>query len=162
MRKVPLKNYFILGVILVISTLVVLYLNRLYLSTKSNDTVLSNFIKEIKSQEIDNYIVENPDFIIYLNDKTSKNSKFEKKFKKLLVKYDLQKDIVFIDSNLMSEKQYNDLITKYSLIKFNNNNNKSNCLIIIDNQKIVDIMTPDDGLFNIDDVKKFFKENGVY
>lgn len=161
MRKVPLKNYFILGVILVISTLVVLYLNRLYLSTKSNDTVLSNFIKEIKSQEIDNYIVENPDFIIYLNDKTSKNSKFEKKFKKLLVKYDLQKDIVFIDSNLMSEKQYNDLITKYSLIKFNNNN-KSNCLIIIDNQKIVDIMTPDDGLFNIDDVKKFFKENGVY
>ena len=82
MKRIPLKNYFILGIILVSSIFIVLYINKLYLSTKNNDNILNEFIKEIKTQEIDNYIIENPNFIIYLGYKNNDNKSFEKKFKK--------------------------------------------------------------------------------
>ena len=77
-----LKNYFILGIIIASSIFIVLYINKLYLSTKNNDNILNGFIKEIKTQEIDNYIIENPNFIIYLGYKNNDNKSFEKKFKK--------------------------------------------------------------------------------
>ena len=71
MKRIPLKNYFILGIILASSIFIVLYINKLYLSTKNNDNILNGFIKEIKTQEIDNYIIENPNFIIYLGYKNN-------------------------------------------------------------------------------------------
>lgn len=81
MKRIPLKNYFILGIILVSSIFIVLYINKLYLSTKNNDNILNGFIKEIKTQEIDNYIIENPNFIIYLGYKNNVISHLKKSLK---------------------------------------------------------------------------------
>ena len=114
MKRIPLKNYFILGIILASSIFIVLYINKLYLSTKNNDNILNGFIKEIKTQEIDNYIIENPNFIIYLGYKNNDNKSFEKKFKKLVTKYDLQKDIVFIDISQFNDETFNKFCKKYA------------------------------------------------
>ena len=93
MRKIPLKNYIILGIIIVVSVFAVLYFNQLYKNTKNSDTILYDFIKEVKPYELDNYIIENPNFIMYISSRISSNKTFEKKFKNFLMKYDLQKDI---------------------------------------------------------------------
>ena len=160
MRKIPLKNYIILGIIIVVSIFAVLYFNKLYKNTKNSDNVLYGFIKEVKPYELDNYIIENPSFIIYLSSRISSNRSFEKKFKNFLMKYDLQKDIVFIDIDDFDDQYFENFISKYSndsimLTKFNN-------IIIIDNQRIQDILFMNDEQFDIDLVKKLFKENGVY
>lgn len=158
MKKIPLKNYFILGIILVSSIFIVLYINKLYLSTKNNDNILNGFIKEIKTQEIDNYIIENPNFIIYLGYKNNDNKSFEKKFKKLVTKYDLQKDIVFIDISQFNDETFNKFCKKYAdkLLK------KDSSLIIVDNQKVIDVLDITKGNNDIELVKMFFKKNGVY
>lgn len=158
MKRIPLKNYFILGIILVSSIFIVLYINKLYLSTKNNDNILNGFIKEIKTQEIDNYIIENPNFIIYLGDKNNDNKSFEKKFKKLVTKYDLQKDIVFIDISQFNDETFNNFCKKYAdkLLK------KDSSLIIVDNQKVIDVLDITKGNNDIELVKMFFKKNGVY
>lgn len=158
MKKIPLKNYFILGIILASSIFIVLYINKLYLSTKNNDNILNGFIKEIKTQEIDNYIIENPNFIIYLGYKNNDNKSFEKKFKKLVTKYDLQKDIVFIDISQFNDETFNKFCKKYAdkLLK------KDSSLIIVDNQKVIDVLDITKGNNDIELVKMFFKKNGVY
>ena len=158
MKRIPLKNYFILGIILASSIFIVLYINKLYLSTKNNDNILNGFIKEIKTQEIDNYIIENPNFIIYLGYKNNDNKSFEKKFKKLVTKYDLQKDIVFIDISQFNDETFNNFCKKYAdkLLK------KDSSLIIVDNQKVIDALDITKGNNDIELVKMFFKKNGVY
>lgn len=158
MKRIPLKTYFILGIILVSSIFIVLYINKLYLSTKNNDNILNGFIKEIKTQEIDNYIIENPNFIIYLGYKNNDNKPFEKKFKKLVTKYDLQKDIVFIDISQFNDETFNKFCKKYAdkLLK------KDSSLIIVDNQKVIDVLDITKGNNDIELVKMFFKKNGVY
>ncbi len=158
MKKIPLKNYFILGIILASSIFIVLYINKLYLSTKNNDNILNGFIKEIKTQEIDNYIIENPNFIIYLGYKNNDNKSFEKKFKKLVTKYDLQKDIVFIDISQFNDETFNKFCKKYAdkLLE------KDSSLIIVDNQKVIDVLDITKGNNDIELVKMFFKKNGVY
>ena len=158
MKRIPLKNYFILGIILVASIFIVLYINKLYLSTKNNDNILNWFIKEIKTQEIDNYIIENPNFIIYLGYKNNDNKSFEKKFKKLVTKYDLQKDIVFIDISQFNDETFNKFCKKYAdkLLE------KDSSLIIVDNQKVIDVLDITKGNNDIELVKMFFKKNGVY
>lgn len=158
MKRIPLKNYFILGIILASSIFIVLYINKLYLSTKNNDNILNEFIKEIKTQEIDNYIIENPNFIIYLGYKNNDNKSFEKKFKKLVTKYDLQKDIVFIDISQFDDETFNKFCKKYAdkLLE------KDSSLIIVDNQKVIDVLDITKGNNDIELVKMFFKKNGVY
>lgn len=158
MKRIPLKNYFILGIILVSSIFIVLYINKLYLSTKNNDNILNGFIKEIKTQEIDNYIIENPNFIIYLGYKNNDNKSFEKKFKKLVTKYDLQKDIVFIDISQFNDETFNKFCKKYAdkLLE------KDSSLIIVDNQKVIDVLDITKGNNDMELVKMFFKKNGVY
>lgn len=158
MKRIPLKNYFILGIILASSIFIVLYINKLYLSAKNNDNILNGFIKEIKTQEIDNYIIENPNFIIYLGYKNNDNKSFEKKFKKLVTKYDLQKDIVFIDISQFNDETFNKFCKKYAdkLLK------KDSSLIIVDNQKVIDALDITKGNNDIELVKMFFKKNGVY
>lgn len=158
MKKIPLKNYFILGIILASSIFIVLYINKLYLSTKNNDNILNGFIKEIKTQEIDNYIIENPNFIIYLGYKNNDNKSFEKKFKKLVTKYDLQRDIVFIDINQFNDVAFNEFCNKYAGELLN----KDSSLIIIDNQKVIDVLDITKENSDIELVKMFFKKNGVY
>lgn len=158
MKKIPLKNYFILGIILASSIFIVLYINKLYLSTKNNDNILNGFIKEIKTQEIDNYIIENPNFIIYLGYKNNDNKSFEKKFKKLVTKYDLQRDIVFIDINQFNDEDFNDFCNKYAGKLLN----KDSSLIIIDNQKVIDVFDITKENSDIELVKMFLKKNGVY
>ena len=158
MKKIPLKNYFILGIILASSIFIVLYINKLYLSTKNNDNILNGFIKEIKIQEIDNYIIENPNFIIYLGYKNNDNKSFEKKFKKLVTKYDLQRDIVFIDINQFNDVAFNEFCNKYAGELLN----KDSSLIIIDNQKVIDVLDITKENSDIELVKMFFKKNGVY
>lgn len=162
MKKVPLKNYLILGLILVVSVIVVLYFNKLCINAKNkkNDNLLINFIREITPHELENYITENPNFVIYLDDENMQDNSFQKKFKKFLIKYDLQKEVVFININQFDEKEFNEFIKKYYDNDLNIEKRKS--LIIIDNQKIVDIMLADNEKFDINFVKEFFKENGVY
>ena len=158
MKRIPLKNYFILGIILASSIFIVLYINKLYLSTKNNDNILNGFIKEIKTQEIDNYIIENPNFIIYLGYKNNDNKSFEKKYKKLVTKYDLQRDIVFIDINQFNDVAFNEFCNKYAGELLN----KDSSLIIIDNQKVIDVLDITKENSDIELVKMFFKKNGVY
>lgn len=163
MRKVPLKNYFILTLILVLSIFIVFYLVKIYNSTmhNTNDKQILNKIKEITILELDNYIVENPNIVIYLMDSDYKSISFEKKLNQVIVEHDLQSQFVLINIA-------NNIYQEYDKTANVNFKNKSilkevpiNSLVIIENKKIKRFIKINDGLKK-SEISKFLKENEVY
>lgn len=161
MNKIPVKNYIILGTILIISVIAVLYINDWFKTAEKqldkNDSM--NFMKEIKTHELNNYITENPNFIIYIRSINNNNNKFEKKLKKFIIDSELQKEFIYIKLEEFNMEEYTEFINKYKINDIIINLNES--IIIIENQKIIDILYKNEE-FDIKQVKKFLKDNGVY
>ncbi len=162
MKKVPLKNYVILGIVLIFSVIIVFIINNWLSSMNEHEkekSIVAEIIHEIKTDDIDDYMLENPDFIIYMASRDNcTNISFEKKFKKFLIDNDLEKGTVFINLDDIDTKIYSQFIQKY----YGGPNTPvfTNSIIIVEKQKIRDILNSEK--FKIDGVKKFLKDNGVY
>lgn len=117
MKKIPLKNYVILGILLISSVIIVLIINNWLSSLNEQEkekSIVAEIIHEIKTDDIDDYMLENPDFIIYMASRDNcTNIKFEKKFKKFLIDNDLEKGTVFINLDEIDSKTYSQFIKKY-------------------------------------------------
>jgi len=112
-RRIPLKNYIILLAISLITILLVFYLRSWYNTSKQyyqNNSIMSEYLSELKSDEINSYIIDNPDVVIYYasaKDTTIKS--FEKEFKRLMEEYEINHSIIYIDS---SKEENNNIVSK--------------------------------------------------
>ena len=92
-KEIPFKNYIILAVILIFTILLVVYLfnwQSIYQKNKLQEPILDKYLMVINYNELDDYLVENKEAIVYvsvLNDE--KIRMFENKFKNLIIKNDL-------------------------------------------------------------------------
>ena len=124
-RNIPLKNYIILGVVLILSVIVVIYFymwNNAYEESKLNTTIMDKYLQVINYNELNNYLIENKDAVIYisvLEDQKIRN--FERKFKSIIVNNSLNSDILYLE--LTSELKNNN--TKKEIDKTYSINNKS-------------------------------------
>lgn len=94
----------ILLIIICISTLGILFgalkINEARNNEMLSKSVVSNYLHEIKYDSLMDHIVEEPNTIVYVSNSSDKESiKFEKKFKKVIKKYNLESEIVFININ---------------------------------------------------------------
>ena len=101
LRVIPSKNYFILGLIIVFSFLVLYYLYMWfdsYRETKLNIPILNRYLEVINYNELTDYLVENPDTIIYVSVlENSEIRNFEKKLKTAIKKNEIVKDVLYMD-----------------------------------------------------------------
>ena len=110
MREVPTKNYIILGVTAIGVVLVCILFSSMY--KKNDDGVYESIVKEVVSSEIkyedvDNYLQENPDVVFYVFDSSKKNNRdVEKDFKKLVLDNDIASYIVYIESTKELKEKY--------------------------------------------------------
>ena len=94
-KEISFKNYIILAVILIFTILLVVYLfnwQSIYQKNKLQEPILDKYLMVINYNELDDYLVENKEAIVYvsvLNDE--KIRLFENKFKNLIIKNDLNK-----------------------------------------------------------------------
>lgn len=143
------KKYFILVLIFLIVMLLVFYSFKWYKTTRYyNDSIISDVLPEIKKNEIENYLQENPNIFIYLTSIKNQNRKFEKQLKTYINQNNLSKNIVFINVdniNLKELKDYNiDIIPNLILI----NNSKLEKILYIEGEKL-----------DINDFKEFIESN---
>lgn len=117
-RKIPKKNYVILAVLFIFSIALVLYLCNLYQvydEHQKETPIIRDTLSEIASDELDHYILENPTTVIYMC--TAENMvcrNYEKDFKKLVEKENLQESIVYLNlSNLNQTEFVNNFNSKY-------------------------------------------------
>ena len=98
MRQVPRKNYLILGFTAIGVVLICFLFSNMY--KKKDGGIYPSIVKEvvsgeIKYEDIDNYLQENPDVVFYVYDSTRRNDKgVEKNFKSLILDNDISSYIV--------------------------------------------------------------------
>lgn len=123
MRKIHLKNYIILFIIVVLSGSAFIYFINLY-NLRSNyeksTHYTMSFLNEIHINDLENYLIENPDMIIYINEKNDLElENVETKLKNHIIEKDYINDIVYINSNNTNKKLLKKL-NKFSKTKLQN------------------------------------------
>lgn len=138
MRVVPFKNYVILGIIFILTLGLLFYFVNIYNLKEeylSSTNVRLAFLKEITESDLNDYVSENSEFILYISN--SENSEYvglENKLKKYR-KEDYMENVIYLNSKDISDNFINEL-NKYSDKKINNLPN----IIVFDENKIIDVM----------------------
>lgn len=117
-KDIPKKNYFILGIILIISCILVYYINAwysLYQYEKRGSSPITTYMEIINYNEVENYIEENSDAIIYISKSNNlKIRKFEEDNEKLFKKLELNYNILYMDAKDVNK----DLKIKYNVNEY--------------------------------------------
>lgn len=158
LRVIPKKNYVILGAVIVATLLLLYYFYMWFVAyneSKINKPLLNEYMDVINYNEIDNYLVENPNSIIYVSVLENKEIReFEKEFKKSFKKHMIKKDILYLDlTDLFKSEDSSDIEEKYSL---NNLNIKDvPCLMVFGNGKLESIYSIKNNNYDIDALVDF-------
>ena len=126
MKKIPLKNYIIYSIIILVTFAISIYIVMLFNRSKEyyeNNSVLADVLYEILpknnlsvSDNLNNYLLENSNLIIYISSGKDKDIKeFENSFKSYIIENNLKKDIIYIDSNDIKKSNFiEDLFNNYA------------------------------------------------
>lgn len=100
-QKKKNANYIILAVIIVVVIFACVYLVRMYKIHKENDlniAILNEYLNEIKINELNDYLVENPDVFIYTCFSDSQKCRdLELQFKEYIVQYSLREHLLYLN-----------------------------------------------------------------
>ena len=107
LREIPVKNYIYLFLILLGSILFLIYLYTwydAYNQNKLNTGILNEYLTIINYNELDNYIIENKDAVIYVSILGDEQiHQFEKKLKTAIIDNNLKNSILYL--NLTNENR---------------------------------------------------------
>lgn len=100
-REIAFKNYIILALVLIITIIGVIYIFMWYSSKEKSKLelpILDDYIMSINYNELNDYIVENKDAVIYTSVLNDVNIRlFENKFKNVIIKNNLNSSILYLD-----------------------------------------------------------------
>lgn len=155
MRKIPTKNYIIALIITIVTLLLTLFLTNYFLDKREyeNETnMVMNFVSEVKSEEFDNFIVENQDIMIYISNSDIADKELQKKVKKIITKGEFSDDMVYLNMKNIDESFYQHLSDNYFDSSLINTNVITESIIIVKNKKIINIINVNED--NISSLKK--------
>ena len=159
LRVIPKKNYIILGIVILVSLLIIYYFYMwvsAYKDAKENVPVLDNYMNVINYNELDNYIVENPDSIIYVSvvDDIEIN-KFDKKLANSIKNNDFNKDVLYmnITETIKDDSIKRKMIEKYSL-KYADITDVPN-IIVFEDGKLISIYNIKDNGYSVSKAVEF-------
>lgn len=113
-KEVPVKNYVILAVVFLLTVGLVFYLRDWYNTTKeyyARNSVMTDVVREIKSEEIGNFTLENQKFILYVSSGQDANIKgFENDLRDLIQKMDLNDDVLYMNLDGTNSLDFYDLL----------------------------------------------------
>lgn len=100
-KEIPFKNYVILVLIFGLTVLAVFYMRSWYNTYKeyyTQNSVMTQVIMEIKSEELANYSLEDQGFILYVaSGQNTELKEFEDEFKDLVKEMDLTNEMLYLN-----------------------------------------------------------------
>ncbi len=151
MRKIPTRNYLIAVIVMILTLILTVVLAKFYYdSTHPTDENYLEFLSEVKPEELDNYLVENHDIMIYVTDSETTDKKIDFQVKKILTKNDYIKDVVYLNLNGLDEDFYNKFSSKYNI---NSSSIVNNTLIIIKEEQVKKVINLNDN--NVKQIHKY-------
>ena len=163
-REIPIQNYFILGIIVIVTLLGVIYLcswYKQYTDNKVNEPVITSVLREVEYNNLDTVLRERDVLIMYMctTDEDVCRS-FEKKFSEYIKDNNLTEEIVYLNLGYSSDES-NLLDTVYNKYKCENLVKKVYeypTLLIFNQGEIVDVLSSNGkNKLDIDQVEKFLE-----
>ena len=150
-KVIPKKNYIKFSLICIITLLAVFYANTWYKNyqiNKLNNTYIKDKINAINYDELDTYLIENPNLIVYVGENNNQECyEFEKYLYKIIKKNDLIDDTIFLDlSNNYSITLLNNIQQKYYSKDLKTDLNNIPALLVIQNKEIKDILIKEENI----------------
>lgn len=163
-KSIPLKNYFILFLIILGTFLIVYYLYRwydVYSDYQDDIPVIRDTLLEVSEEEMYHYIQESSTTVVYLctsEDTACRN--FEKNFKKLIERDSLKEYITYVNLTHVDKQKFMDSFNERYHYKKELQNYPA--LIVFDSGNVVDMLQEKkDNKISISDVKSLLKRNEV-
>lgn len=147
----------------ILLVLIILYLYTVIQSNSQYKSIMSDHLPTITKNELDSYLNDNPDVIIYYSPTDDlSNKKIEKDFKDYLKSVELKYDVILLAMESYSEEDYVNFSSRVKdldidfkpLIKQEN-------IFVINNRVIEDALYKKSSKIKINDIKKFLKEYEV-
>lgn len=155
-KDISLRNYVYLCLIIFITIGIVYYLYLWLIEYKEeiqNTSILNEYLQVVNYNEINNYIVENDEVFLYVTTKKRQVLDFEYKLKDLVVKNNLEKDMVFLDvSNNLKNGKYE---------IYNNSFNGNSMFIVFKANQLISSYDIEHNDYNINKVENYLKSIGV-
>lgn len=161
MKKIPKQNYFKLGSLVLITVLVVLVLFTIFNNKEENKIpLIRGTLPEITTDDIDNYISEHDEIIMYIgvaNDKDCRE--LEEQLIDYINQNNLKEKIIYLNISDINQNDFiNDFNNKYSIkLKLK----KYPAVVLINQGKIMDIEQKDTNNLSIEQIDKILKEYQV-
>ena len=161
-KEIPLKNYILLSIVLILTIVVVIYFflwKNTYEKGKLQTPILDDYLLVINYNELNNYLVENKDAIIYvskLNDESIRL--FENKFKNIINKNNLNNKILYLD--LTEELKENNIVKEINK-KYGKEMTEVPTIVIIKDGKISSSYNIKENKYNIKLLEKYLEKEDV-
>lgn len=156
LRNIPTKNYIYLFLVLLGSILFLIYIYTwydTYNQNKLNTSIMNKYLTVINYNELDNYISENGNAVIYVSILGNEDiNHFERNFKNTIVDNNLKNEILYLD--LTNEDKLN--ATKKLGI-----NQNFPYLVVYTNGKITDTYSIVENNYNSKKIEKYLNRIGA-
>lgn len=159
MRKVPVKNYILLAFLVVATVALTYYCCKFYTEHYRNSylTVMLPFITEIKEDDIENYVLENPTVVLYISDKLDSSLEEEEvEIKNVLTEQNIHQYFVYLDISNDKENSLKSFQEDYHITL---NYEKLPILVAFSDGQVTEIYNEES--FSINDITSFLIRNGV-
>ena len=164
LRVIPKKNYIILTVVVVVTILLTYYFYmwiNAYNENKINKPILDKYMEVINYNELDNYITENPNSIIYvsvLEDEKIRN--FEKKLKNVLKNKEMDSMILYLDitDDIKKRNVKKEMIDRFSINSISMVDVP--CVLVIKDSKLNSIYSVTSNNYSVDKFENFIDSVG--
>ena len=161
-KEIPLKNYILLSIVLILTIVVVIYFflwKNTYEKSKLQTPILDDYLLVINYNELNNYLVENKDAIIYVSKLNNENIRlFENKFKNIINKNNLNNKILYLD--LTEELKENNIVKEINK-KYGKEMTEAPTIVIIKDGKTSSSYNIKENKYNIKLLEKYLEKEDV-
>ena len=165
-REVPFKNYLILTFVCLLTLGIIVFSSIMYTreeKKKLETPVISGVLAEIKKEDINNYVVENESFFLYIGTASDYNSReVETDLIKYFGRRDIKNDTIYL--NLTGDndvkKFYEDFNSKYVVNDYSKLKAYPAFIIFKDGKVLDLVQRGDNQKLNIGDIDRVLDEYG--
>lgn len=126
MKEIPKKNYVIAFLIALATVGLCFYLRNWYQMselTSASKNLLAEKLPEIKLEEMNTYLQENPNIIIYISSSIDENNKdFEKKIYQYIVRSEKSYEFVYLNKDEVTDEEIIQFQKEYGIENIKNMN----------------------------------------
>lgn len=163
-KKVAFKNYIILVVLFLITIALTLYFSKCYYvyhDSIKEIPVIRGTLSEISSEELDHYILENPNCNIYMCTASDPKCRtFEESFIKLIKKKNLQDDIVYLNLSDVNQEEFIKKINEKYPYKIELTTNYP-AIIMFEDNRVSNLLQENNKELTIVKTKQFIELNKI-